>query len=95
MLLNQSSLESVHRFCHRNRPLLEKSSSAGCVHCGATFTPAEIREWVREAGPDGPASETAKCPRCGTDSVLPSAAPVLLDARTLAAIQAYWFSGRR
>lgn len=102
MLLNQSSLEAIHRFCTSNRPLLEQSSSAGCVCCGASFAPAEIHDWVpardpltREfdgaPGAHGAGGESAACPRCGHDAVLPSAAPIVLSPRMLAAVQAYWF----
>jgi hypothetical protein len=93
MLLNQSSLVAIHHFCTSNRPLLEQSASAGCLCCGASFAPAEIMEWVPELDPvtQQPVGETASCPRCGIDSVLPSAAPVMLNAHMLAAMQSYWF----
>lgn len=96
MLLNQSSLEAIHHFCTANRPLLEQSSSAGCLCCGATFTPNEILEWVPEvdAATQQPLGETAACPRCGIDSVLPSAAPVSLNPQMLAAMQSFWFGSR-
>ncbi len=95
MLLNSADLASIHRYCSHHRPLLERSSHAGCISCGASFAPAEIREWVRDdaGAPGSDAAETAKCPRCGVDAVLPSAAPVSLDARTFRALQAYWFKG--
>ena len=93
MLLNQSSLEAIHHFCTANRPLLEQSSSAGCLCCGATFAPNEILEWVSELDTvtQQQTGETASCPRCGIDSVLPSAAPVSLNPQLLAAMQSYWF----
>ncbi|MEX2182034.1 MAG: hypothetical protein WD771_08330 [Gemmatimonadaceae bacterium] len=97
MLLTSTDLESIHRYCSHHRPLLEQSSQAGCFCCGATFAPTEIKEWIHEGGAAGGenAGETAKCPHCGVDSVLPSAAPITLDSRMLAALQAYWFSGTR
>lgn len=97
MLLNHSSLEAIHRFCTSNRPLMERSSSAGCICCGATFAPSEVRNWVPEYDPvtRQRTGETASCPRCGKDSVLPSAAPVTLNAHLLAAMQSYWFGARQ
>lgn len=97
MLLSQSSLEAIHHYCTANRPLLERSSSAGCICCGATFTPDEILEWVPEEDPvtHEAKGETASCPKCGIDSVLPSAAPVMLNAQMLAAMQSYWFGSVR
>ncbi len=95
MLLNSADLASIHRYCSHHRPLLEQSSQAGCMHCGATFEPSEIREWVCDGVGSEPSEEgeTARCPRCGVESVLPSAAPVTLDPRLLSALQSYWFRG--
>lgn len=95
MLLNSMDLEAIHRYCSCHRPLLEQSSQAGCLRCGAKFKPSEIREWIDESdGRRGHAcGETAKCPHCGIDAVLPSAAPIMLDERMLAALQSYWFVG--
>ena len=97
MLVSQSSLEVLHRFCSSNRRLLERSESAGCICCGASFAPSEIRTWVQRAerADERAQDETAACPRCGVDAVLPSAAPVLLTPRMLAAMQAYWFGSAR
>jgi hypothetical protein len=95
MLLNSADLASIHRYCSHHRPLLERSAAAGCFSCGATFAPSDIKEWIREddGTAAGGADETAKCPHCGVDAVLPSAAPIMLDARMLAALRSYWFSG--
>jgi hypothetical protein len=96
MLLDQSSLGSIHRFSHRHRPLVEQSKSAGCYHCGATFTPAEITEWIEEHDEAGATEgETARCPQCHYDAVLPSAAPIEMDERLLAAVRGYLFAGER
>jgi hypothetical protein len=105
MLLTSAHLESIQRYCAHHKPLMEESTRAGCLSCGASFAPAEVKEWIDETRSadaarvttDGPIPDdaTAKCPKCGATSVLPSAAPVALDPATLAAIQAYWFSGKR
>jgi DNA-directed RNA polymerase subunit RPC12/RpoP len=94
MLVNAADLAAVHRYCSDHRELMDRSSQAGCIQCGATFAPSEVREWIR-AGDGRTEGETAKCPRCGTDAVLPSAAPVALTPAMLSALQRYWFSGTR
>ena len=94
MLLNPHSLQSIHRYCEKNRPLLEQSASAGCLHCGATFEPAQIRDWLRDSE-SATSGETACCPKCGLDSVFPSAAPVMLTPELLRAMQRYWFQGKK
>jgi hypothetical protein len=97
MLLSHSSLEAIHKFCTANRPLLEQSSSAGCFFCGAAFEPSEISRWLPEydEATGAPSGETASCPRCGKDSVLPSAAPVAMSPHLLAAMQGYWFGSAK
>jgi hypothetical protein len=51
------------------------------------FSPTEIEDWVdgpQQATGDTADGVTALCPRCGIDAVLPSAAPIRLDAALLA-----------
>ena len=36
----------------------------GCFYCKCIYSPSKIKEWI-----DG--GETALCPKCGIDSVLP------------------------
>ena len=93
MLLTSADLEAIQRHCKRHRPLVEQSARAGCLHCGASFPTSEIRDWIEERGAAGgqEGGETAKCPRCGMESVLPSAAPVMLSEQMLAALRTFWF----
>lgn len=91
MLLSQRSLEEIHRYCTSNRPLLERAKSAGCFCCGATFAPGEIRDWIPPSDAGPARADTARCPKCGVDSVLPSTAPVMLTPRMVEALREYWF----
>lgn len=93
-VLNRADLESIHRYCNQNRELLERSERAGCFYCEQLFSAAAITNWV-----DGPQVETgstddgvtALCPHCGIDAVLPSAAPIPLNAEVLAEMRHHWF----
>lgn len=94
---SRADLESIWRFCTHHRALLAQSERAGCFYCLAVFAPAEIKEWIDEphtaAGPSGGVSAegvTALCPRCGIDSVLPSA-KVPLDTPLLRQMNAHYF----
>ena len=95
---SRADLESIWRFCTRQRELLGRSDRAGCFYCLAIFAPAEIEDWVDEppradgrltGAPDAD-GVTALCPRCGIDAVLPSAA-VSIDAPLLVEMQAHYF----
>jgi hypothetical protein len=74
--------------------LLERSDRAGCFYCQALFDPKEIMDWIDgrqvETG-DTADGVTALCPRCGIDSVLPSAAPITLTKDLLSEMNAHWF----
>ena len=91
---SRADLESIHRFSDHHRDLLARSERAGCFYCRRLFDPKEIEEWV-----DGPQVETgdtadgvtALCPHCGIDAVLPSAAPIRLDAELLAEMHRHYF----
>jgi len=93
-VLSRSDQESLHRLSSHNRELLAKVSRAGCFYCGAIFSPAEITDWIDtrqvETGSvdDG---DTALCPRCGIDSVLPEGRQVVLSEQLLVEMRSYWF----
>ena len=58
-------LERAHKFSSNHRHLLENSAVCGCFHCGEMFTSDEITSWIDN-------DQTALCPVCGIDSILPS-----------------------
>ena len=98
MIRSVADLDSIWRFCTRHRDLLARSAAAGCFHCSAIFAPSEIVEWIDE--PPAPKSgavtasgETALCPRCGIDAVLPSAT-VALSPELLAQMAHHYFGGQ-
>jgi hypothetical protein len=62
------------------------------------FPPSEIKDWIdpapgeRIATDELDAGETALCPRCGIDAVLPDRLPgATLDAALLREMHAFWF----
>jgi hypothetical protein len=91
---DSADLRSIHRFSDHHRELLTRSDRAGCFYCGQFFAPAEIEEWIDglqvETG-DTADGVTALCPRCCIDAVLPSAAPMRLDAPLLDEMHQFWF----
>ena len=65
-------LEVIHAHSIHHRADVERSERCGCFYCEAMFASAEIVEWVYGSAefPDG---DTALCPRCDINAVLPSA----------------------
>ena len=74
-------LKELHKKCSFHKDEVEKAENCGCFHCCKTFLPTEVWDWV-----DG--GETALCPHCRIDAVLPN----VTDADTLKEMSEYWFS---
>jgi hypothetical protein len=74
-------LKKLHKGSTYNLPLIEISRRCGCFYCLQTFAPSEITKWIDKG-------QTALCPKCGIDSVLPS----VTDPSILAVMNLYWFS---
>lgn len=55
----------------RRRREMLSAARCGCFYCCETFEPAEITEWIDPTADDPQSGETALCPRCGIDSVIP------------------------
>ncbi len=55
---------SLHKDCSYHREQLFENEHCSCFNCFSIFGPKEIKEWTDD-------SQTAICPKCGIDSVLP------------------------
>ena len=81
----------LHQHSIRHREAVERSEVCGCFYCEAIFSPKEITEWVDSEEGELHAGVTALCPRCGIDSVLPSAAGIAITPELLGDMNRYWF----
>ena len=78
-------LKTLHGKSIHHRAALEASPLCGCFSCLRIFSPSEITEWVARDQ-----DQTAVCPHCQTDSVLPSS-EVELTTELLSVMRAEWF----
>lgn len=78
-------LKSTHYDCSLHRPLIERSKQVGCFYCLRLFSPSEIKKWIDD-------DQTALCPHCGIDAVLPDSANIAEEFLKL--MHDYWFSIR-
>lgn len=58
----------LHKHSYANKSAIMLSTYVGCFYCKRIFLPNKITEFIKEK--DG--GETAVCPYCNIDSVLPS-----------------------
>lgn len=77
-------LRAWHRRSVRNREcLLQRPHDAarvGCFCCLKTFHPTKIKRWLDH-------DETAACPHCNIDAVIPTS-----DLKLLRDMRRYWFA---
>lgn len=83
--MNKDKLIKIHTHCMANREELSKVDSCGCFYCLRTYTPKEIKEWIEDK-----AGDTAICPYCDVDSVLPESYEYELSKELLQEMHDYW-----
>ena len=62
--------EDIHELCFNNKEILKKVGKCVCIDCGRRFDFDEIYEWVYKDLKSK--KDTALCPYCSIDSVLPT-----------------------
>jgi hypothetical protein len=91
------SVETAHGHTSFHRAAIEASGLCACGHCHARFPPAEIVEWtdwlpsVPFAVRSRDNGQTAVCPRCGVDAVLPDSVGLDLSEAFLSRFRDHWF----
>ena len=80
---------AAHAGCTGNREALAKAGTCGCFYCCSVFSSLEIEDWVDPVSDDMQAGNTALCPRCGIDSVIPLQPG--MNVGFLRRMKAHWF----
>ena len=95
MILASDTLKAAHRHSSTHRIEILASAACGCFYCESVFVPATINDWIEETGGNySKASDplTARCPKCGIDSVIGDASPYpATDPAFLRAMKIEWF----
>lgn len=76
-------LEELHKLSVNHKEALNEAGEIGCYYCCNFFKADAVTEWCDDG-------ETALCPNCGIDAVLPKKSDLTLDI--LKAMYVYWFS---
>ena len=64
--MHEQKMRDVHKHCKRHRAEVLAGTACGCFYCQAIFDTKDIAAWIDQ-------EQTAVCPRCGVDAVLPAA----------------------
>lgn len=76
----------LHKLSSYNRTHLTNASYAGCFFCLEIFPTHLIKEMIDKG-------ETALCPFCEIDAVLPDCAELHVNLALLQRMQKIWFNG--
>ena len=77
-------LEATHKFSSHHRGLVTPTATCGCFYCESVFQGQDVADWTDQG-------QTALCPKCGIDSVLPENAAIRVTSDLLVKMRAYWF----
>lgn len=83
----EAMLQDAHKYSICNKELIEKSEYCGCFSCNRIFPSYEIEDFIKDSK-----GETAVCPFCGTDALLPENSPYDLTESFLKEMNKKWFS---
>jgi hypothetical protein len=82
--MKDQTLRDIAIHAMKNRKSIMDSAVCGCFSCKTIFSNNDIVEWTDWG-------ETAICPKCGVDTVLPQSAGVTLDTEHLSEIAKFLF----
>lgn len=78
-------LRAAHKASINNRSAIDESAKAGCFRCIYVFPVPRVKKWIDDG-------QTALCPWCGIDSVIPESSGFpATDRRFLKAMRERWF----
>ena len=79
-------LKKIHKYSSNHREMVLTSPFCGCFSCQDSFIlPRNIKKWVDKGN-------TAVCPRCGVDAILPGLGlGVSITEGFLTQMYNYWF----
>jgi len=83
--MSQQDHIAAHKRCSYHRQELAATKTCGCFYCLEVYDPALIREWTDR-------KQTAVCPKCGIDSVIPESADLKVTVEFLQKMHDHWFA---
>ena len=82
--MSDYNIWDAHKYSIRNAEALKSCKTAACYYCRRFFYVSDIKEWTDNG-------ETALCPYCGIDAVLPETSPYPMTNEVLNELHENWF----
>jgi hypothetical protein len=83
MSLNKKIILDVPKRSFKNKSLIKSCNNCGCYNCKNIISSKEIKIWTDNW-------ETAICPKCGIDSIIPESSDFKLNEEFLSEVHDYW-----
>ena len=80
----ESLFKKIHAYSSHNRNIIEVSDKCHCFYCKSTIKSSEIVEYIDQG-------ETAICPKCGIDAIVPDSIDEKIDDDLICEMHEYWF----
>lgn len=80
----ESLMEKLHAYSSHNKELIKSSNNCYCFYCKSTILSSDINDYIDEGN-------TALCPNCGIDSIIPDSVNEVIDEQVLDDMNKYWF----
>lgn len=77
-------VKRLHAYSSNNKDLIEKSEYCYCFFCKKKIESNQIVRYLEN-------EDTALCPYCGVDSIIPDCVDVVIDDKTIDNMYNYWF----
>jgi hypothetical protein len=84
-----ADVREAHKHSIHHRAEILASQVCGCFHCCSTFRATAITEWTDDD--DAGMGQTARCPKCGIDSVLGDKSGFEPSVEFLTGMRDAWF----
>lgn len=80
----EAQLKKLHTYSSHNRNLIAVANKCYCFYCKAIIESREIKDYADNG-------QTAICPKCGINSIIPDSIEEGVDEKTIAEMNEYWF----
>lgn len=80
----ETQLERLHAYSAHNKSLIDISNKCYCFYCRSCMERSEMVDYIDDG-------QTAVCPKCGIDSIIPDSIEECVDENMIAQMNEYWF----
>lgn len=80
----EAQLKRLHAYSSHNKSLIDTSQKCYCFYCKTVMDSREIKKYTDDG-------QTAICPECGMDSIIPDSIGETIDETVISEMNDYWF----